>query len=80
MDRVRASELSATDLDDIPVPRQDAVDVDNQRDVRVCCRVPEAQTVRLERVVALKRTLPIGGCDWDNVDVMDYVRQGEHLD
>lgn len=34
---------------------------------------------RLSRDVFRLRSLPIGGCDWENKDVMDYIHQGEHL-
>lgn len=32
------------------------------------------------RIVATNRILPIGGCDWYDVDVTGYIRQGEYLD
>lgn len=34
----------------------------------------------MARDVSLPRSLPVGVCDWSNVDVMDYIRQVEHHD
>lgn len=77
------------DVADILVPRRDVtgtgdhngVDRGAPQDSEVGYRGPAAaESVCLAREVALERTLPICKCDLDDFDVMDYVRQGTHLD
>lgn len=79
--RVPTSKVSEMDLDGIPVPRRSAVDIDRHSGVGVGVlryagvgyRGPATQSVRLAHEVAIERALPIAGCNWDSVDIMDYV-------
>lgn len=83
----RASRVSKVDLNGIPVSRGDAIDTDDHNDVVVdvpryagdSYRDALTQSDRRAREVASVCTLPVSRCDWDNEDVLDYIRQGEHL-
>lgn len=76
------------DLDNVPAPSRDDVDTDDQSGVgvsvpryaRIGRQVSATQSVRLARDFASESILPLGQYDWNNLDVTDYVRQGDHLD
>lgn len=86
--RARASGVSEMDLGNISVSRWDAAEPDDHSGVRLGvspytgadCRCPATQSGRIAREVSLERFILFGGCDWDDLDVMDYVCQSEHLD
>lgn len=89
LNRYDTSSVSASDLENIPVPLRDATGSDRRVDgavsavprfVGVYCRgMAAASSGRLGRDVALSGSLPSGGFDWEVVEVMEYTCQGEHL-
>lgn len=82
MDRARALKVPLTRLENILVPRRHVADTDDHSGVGG--DVPRytgvrylgsaaSRSVRLAREIAPESTLPIGGCDLDDFDVMDFV-------
>lgn len=75
LDRFTVSHRVAVDTDD-----HSGVGVGDTRHAVVGSRGPATESVQFAPEVAPECTLLIGECDRDNVEVMDYVRQGERLD
>lgn len=89
-DLARPNDVPAFYLDDNSVPRRDATG-SGGRDVGAAASVPRFAGVgylsmaavslgRHARDVDLLRSIPISGCDMGNVEIMDYIGQGEHLE
>lgn len=79
--------MSVSELDDIPIPRRDVTDVDVYSSIGVGVSwyawtsyrgFAAASLAAFARDVAHLHSLPTAGYNWENVDVMNYVRQGEH--
>lgn len=71
-----------TDPDDILVRRRDVLHANDHDGVRVRFLFFAGAGHRgfvFTRTVALERTLPFGGWDRDDEDVMDYIYQSEYL-
>lgn len=90
MDRAPAGHVSAVDLDGIPISLRNVAGTDDHAgmdfdaDSRYAgvgyLGLAVAPSVLLVRNVALERTMPICACNCDDLVVLYYIRQYEHLD
>lgn len=81
MDCALAFEVSEVELDGFSIPRGDAIEIDDHSAVDIGAlryafvdyQTTATQSVPLAREFAPECTLPVGGPDYDNVDITDYI-------